>query len=110
MFAMFKNFTHSQLLKPIFLSTNHFETQIYNQKLSNFRIDLFYPSVGLISPFAVKQCLLPFTLVLIAQRKISVLVTPVTYQASTTKLRCLRSSAFYRAPQLPMLEVQTVAF
>jgi len=72
---MFKNFTHSQLLKPIFLSTNHFETQIYNQKLSNFRIDLFYPSVGLISPFAVKQCLLPFTLVLIAQRKISVLVT-----------------------------------
>jgi len=28
MFAMFKNFTHSQLLKPIFLSPNHCETQI----------------------------------------------------------------------------------
>jgi len=28
MFAMFKNFIHSQLLKPIFLSLNHCETQI----------------------------------------------------------------------------------
>jgi len=27
-FAMFKNFIHSQLLKPIFLSPNHGETQI----------------------------------------------------------------------------------
>jgi len=28
MFAMFKNFMHSQLLKPIFLSPNGCETQI----------------------------------------------------------------------------------
>jgi len=28
MFAMFKNFIHSQLLKPIFLSLNRCETQI----------------------------------------------------------------------------------
>jgi len=28
MFAMFKNFIHSQLLKPIFLSPNRCETQI----------------------------------------------------------------------------------
>jgi len=27
-FAMFKNFIHSQLLKPIFLSLKHCETQI----------------------------------------------------------------------------------
>jgi len=27
-FAMFKNFIHSQLLKPIFLSPSHCETQI----------------------------------------------------------------------------------
>jgi len=44
------------------------------QKLSNFKIDFFYHSV--ISPFAVKLFLL--RLVLIAQRKISVLVTLVT--------------------------------
>jgi len=28
MFAMFKSFLHSQLLKPIFLSSNRCETQI----------------------------------------------------------------------------------
>jgi len=30
MFAMFKNFIHSQLLKPIFLSPNGCETQTTN--------------------------------------------------------------------------------
>jgi len=37
MFAMFENFVHSQLLKPIFLSTNRCETQITkkNFKLQN---------------------------------------------------------------------------
>jgi len=40
MFAMFKNFIHSQLLKLIFLSPNHCETR--KQELSNFRTDFFY--------------------------------------------------------------------
>jgi len=44
------------------------------QKLSNFRIDFFYCSV--ISPFAIK--FFYYRLVLIAQRKILVLATPVT--------------------------------
>ena len=57
MFAMFKNFMHSQLLKPIFLlSPNRCET--HKEKLSNFRLD-FYRSV--MSPFAIKLFLLPFS-------------------------------------------------
>jgi len=55
---MFKNFIHSQLLKPIFVSRNHCETQIY-QKLSNFGIYFFNHSV--MSPFAVQLFLLPFS-------------------------------------------------
>jgi len=39
-----------------------------------------------------------YHLVLIAQRKISVLATPLRHQTSATKLRYLRSSAFYRVP------------
>ena len=47
---MFKRFIHSQLLKPIFLSSNRCETQITR---------LFYRSA--ISPFAVQLFLLPFS-------------------------------------------------
>jgi len=38
-FAMFKNFIHSQLLKPTFLSPNLWNSD--NQKLSNFKKDFF---------------------------------------------------------------------
>jgi len=57
MFAMFKNFIHSELLKPIFVPEPLWNSD--NQKLSKFRIDFFYRSV--ISPFAVKVFLLPFS-------------------------------------------------
>jgi len=54
---MFKNFTHSQLLKPFFVLEPLCSSD--NQKLSNFRINFFYRRV--ISPFAVKLFLLPFS-------------------------------------------------
>ena len=57
MFAMFKNFIHSQLLKPIFGAEPLLKAG--NEKLPNFRIDFFYRSV--ISPFAVKFFSLPFS-------------------------------------------------
>jgi len=71
MFAMFKNVIYSQLLK--ILSPNRCYNSD-NQKLSNFRKDLFYHNA--ISSIAVK--LLYYRLVLIAQHKISVLATSVT--------------------------------
>jgi len=71
-FAMFKNFINSQLLKPIFLSPNHCETQI--QKIIKLQNTLFYRSAT--SPFVVQLFLLP--LVLIPQSKTSVSTTPVT--------------------------------
>jgi len=53
---MFKNFMHSQLL-------NFFVSEplrnLDKQKLSNFRIDIFYR--GVISPFAIKLFLLPLS-------------------------------------------------
>ena len=58
MFAMFENFIHSQLLKPILFVPE----PLWNsdkRKLSNFRIDFFCRRV--ISPFAMKLFLLPFT-------------------------------------------------
>jgi len=56
-FAMFKNFINSQLLKPIFLSPNHCETQI--QKIIKLQNTLFYRSAT--SPFVVQLFLLPFS-------------------------------------------------
>jgi len=56
-FAMFKNFIHSQLLKPIFCPKLLWNS--VNQKLVNFKIDFFYRSV--ISPFAVQLFLLLFS-------------------------------------------------
>ena len=50
---MFKNFIYSQLLKPLFCP------RTVKQKLSNLRIDFFYRSI--ISPFAKKLFLLPFS-------------------------------------------------
>jgi len=58
MFAMFKNFIHLQLLKPIYVPEQLWHSMVNglfvsdNQKLSNFRIDFFYHIV--ISPSAVK--------------------------------------------------------
>ena len=57
MFAMFKNFIHSQLLKPFFVPEPLWNSD--NQKLSNFIIAFFYRSV--ILPFAVNFFLLPFS-------------------------------------------------
>ena len=72
MFAMFKNFIHSQLLKSIFFSPNRCETQITkNYQTSE---EFFYRSV--ISTFAKNYFY--YCLVLIAQHKISVLATSVT--------------------------------
>jgi len=56
-FAMFENFMHSQLLKPIFFPEPLWSSD--KQQLSYFRIDFFYRSV--ISPFAIDLFLLPFT-------------------------------------------------
>ena len=56
-FAMFKNFIHSKLLKPIFSSLNHCEPQITKNYRTSKINRLFYHSVT--SPFAVKLFLLP---------------------------------------------------
>jgi len=58
MFATSKNCIHSQLLKLIFLSLNHCETQI-QPKIIKLQNRLFYRSV--ISPFAVQLFLLLFS-------------------------------------------------
>ena len=57
-FAMFKNFIHSQLLKPNFLSSNRCETQIIKNYQTS-KQDFFYRSI--VSPFAVQLFLLPFS-------------------------------------------------
>jgi len=57
MFALFKNFVHAQLLKLIFLPKPLWNSD--KQKLSNLRIGFFYRSV--MSPFAIKLFLLPFS-------------------------------------------------
>ena len=68
-----KTLLHSHLWKPIFLVLNRCETQISkNYQTSKYT---FY-RISLISPFAVKLFLL-YWLVLIAERKTSVLATPV---------------------------------
>jgi len=54
-----KNFIHSQLLKPIFLSPKRCVTQITKYYQTSQTIDFFYRSV--ILPFAVQLFLLPFS-------------------------------------------------
>ena len=58
------------------------------QKLSNFRMDFFYRCV--ISPFAIKLFLLPFSFHCSPQN------SGFSDCCTSTKLRCSRSSAFYR--------------
>ena len=70
-----------------------------NQKLSNLRIDFFYRSV--MSPFAVKLFLLPFGSHCSTQN-IGFSDSGYVIKPPATKLRCLRSSAFYRTPMLMM--------
>jgi len=72
MFAMFKNFIHSQLLKPIFLSPNHCETQI----TKNYQT-LEWTSFTVVQYHLLQLNYLYYHLVLTAQHKISVLATLV---------------------------------
>jgi len=57
LFAIFKNFIHSQLLKPIFCRRT--VVKLTQTKLIKLQNRLFYGNV--ISPFAKKLFLLPFT-------------------------------------------------
>ena len=92
-FAVFKNFIHSQLLKPIFCSRTVVKLRL--PKIITLQNRLLR---SVIWPFAVKLFLLPFSSNCSTQN--IGFSDSGRHQTSATKLRSLRSSAFCRAPTL----------